>query len=216
MRRATFWGLILALVVPNMAYYPLSHFLGTAPIADRLDLGLLVHWLNLAAIVGIVVLAERQSLASIGVRPFRWWTLPAGLLAGLAIMAGSAGLVYILRLHGNQQVTGQLLAQPFLLRLLLVITAGVFEETAFRGYALERLAELTHSKWIAAAVTLGFFVMGHAPAFGWSNLAPVLVASVFVTLLYLWRRDLILNIVAHSTVDGIALLIAPIVMHMQR
>jgi membrane protease YdiL (CAAX protease family) len=213
MRRATFWGLILALVVPNLAYYPLSYFFGTAPLADRLELGLLVHWLNLAAIVAIVVFAERQSLASIGVRTFRWWTLPAGLLAGLAIMAGSAGVVYVLRLHGNEHVARQLLTQPFVLRLLLVITAGVFEETAFRGYALERLADLTHSRWIAAAVTLAFFVMGHAPAFGWSNLAPVFVASVFVTLLYLWRRDLIVNIVAHSTVDGIALLIAPIFMH---
>ena len=60
--------------------------------------------------------------------------------------------------------------------MVAVITAGVFEETAFRGYALERLAP---------------YVGG------------------LVTLLYLWRRDLLLNMIAHSTIDAIGLIVVP-------
>jgi membrane protease YdiL (CAAX protease family) len=41
------------------------------------------------------------------------------------------------------------------------------------------------------------------------HLVPVFIVSALITLLYLWRRDLVLNMVAHVTVDAIALLLAP-------
>jgi membrane protease YdiL (CAAX protease family) len=45
------------------------------------------------------------------------------------------------------------------------------------------------------------------------HLAPIFVVSSLITLLYLWRRDLVVNMVAHATVDGIALLLAPALAH---
>jgi membrane protease YdiL (CAAX protease family) len=52
--------------------------------------------------------------------------------------------------------------------LLLVVTAGVFEETLYRGYALERLSSLWGSQWLAATATLALFTLMHAPAVGWA------------------------------------------------
>jgi membrane protease YdiL (CAAX protease family) len=69
------------------------------------------------------------------------------------------------------------------------------------------------SRWAAAAFTLGFFVLAHLPVVGLAYLPPVAIVSAFVTLLYLWRRDLILNMIAHATIDGIALLVMPIAQH---
>jgi membrane protease YdiL (CAAX protease family) len=56
-------------------------------------------------------------------------------------------------------------------------------------------------------------VLAHLPVVSLAYLAPVAIVSVFVTLLYLWRRDLILNMIAHATIDGIALLVMPIAQH---
>jgi uncharacterized protein len=80
----------------------------------------------------------------------------------------------------------------------------------YRGYALERLTTIWRSKWAAAAVTVALFILAHLPVIGFAFLLPVAVVSVLVTLLYLWKRDLM---VAHSTVDGIALLLVPIAGH---
>jgi membrane protease YdiL (CAAX protease family) len=91
------------------------------------------------------------------------------------------------------------------------LTAGVFEETLYRGYALERLTMIWGSKWAAAVVTVALFTLAHLPVVGIAHLLPVGIVSVFVTLLYLWRRDLILNMAAHATIDAIGLLLAPII-----
>jgi uncharacterized protein len=99
---------------------------------------------------------------------------------------------------------------PFILRLALVVTAGIFEEVLYRGYAIERLTTIWGSQWTAAVVTVALFILAHLPVIGFAHLPPVAVVGVLVTLLYLWRRDLILNMVAHATIDGIALLVVPI------
>jgi membrane protease YdiL (CAAX protease family) len=119
-------------------------------------------------------------------------------------------LVSALGLIPDTQFAAYLQSLPFITRLLLVLTAGVFEETLYRGYAVERLTMIWGSKWAAAAATVALFTLAHLPAVGAAHLLPVGIVSVFVTLLYLWRRDLILNMTAHATIDAIALLLAPI------
>ena len=131
------------------------------------------------------------------------------MVAGAVILAVSGVLIGVLHLSSDTRFAGYLLSQPWPIRLLLVVTAGVFEETAYRGYALERLTPLLRSKWLAGGVTVLCFAFAHLPAVGLDHVLPVLIVSIFVTLLYLWRRDLVLNMIAHSTVDAISLLIVP-------
>lgn len=202
-------GLCLALILPVLP--PFVGWLAgwTEFSTARLWWGVLVHWLIFAALVGWVVLLEGQDLASIGVRPFRWWTLPLGLVAGALILALSGILISLAHLSGDSSFAGYLVSQPWPTRLALVITAGVFEETAYRGYALERLTSLLGSKWLAGLVTVLCFAFAHIPAVGLDHILPVLIISIFITLLYLWRRDLVLNMIAHATVDAISLLVIP-------
>jgi CAAX protease family protein len=205
-------GLCIALVVPVLPAL-VGWLLDRGPdlTTDRVGWGLLVHWLIFATIVAWVVLLERRDLASIGVRPFRWWTVPLGLVAGTAILGASGILIGVLHLSSNTQFAGYLLSLPWPTRAMLVITAGVWEETAYRGYALERLASILGSKWLAGGVTVLCFAFAHIPAVGLDHILPVLIVSIFVTLLYLWRRNLVLNMVAHATVDAISLLALPFI-----
>ena len=202
-------GLCLALVAPVLP--PLVGSVAGWPEFSpaRLGWGVVVHWLTFAAIVAWVILLEQRDLASIGVRALRWWTLPLGLVAGAVILGVSGGLISLLHFSSDTRYAGYLMSQSWPVRLLLVVTAGVFEETAYRGYALERLTPMFGSKWLAAGVTVLCFAFAHIPAVGLAHVLPVLVISIPITLLYLWRRDLVLNMIAHATVDAISLLVVP-------
>lgn len=210
---ATLLGLFLALAVPALPPFVEPIFFGTALTGTRIVWGIVVHWVNLAALIAVVMLLERRRLASIGLRPLHWSAIPLGLLAGLAIIALSGFLANAAGASSDMHFAAFLQSLPFATRLLLVVTAGVFEETLFRGYALERLASLFDSKWLAGAITVAIFSLAHIPAVGLAHLLPVFIVSVFVTLLYLWRRDLVVNVIAHATIDGVALLLVPVLGH---
>ena len=207
------FGIFVALVVPFLSYALGQLIFGMAQSDAHIVSGLVIHWVTLAGLVAVIVFWERLPLASIGLRPVRWWTIPAGLLAGVAITFLSGAFLSAIRSSSDAHYAVYLQSLPFILRLALVVTAGIFEEVLYRGYALERLTTIWRSKWAAAAVTVALFILAHLPVIGFAFLLPVAVVSVLVTLLYLWKRDLILNMVAHSTIDGIALLLVPIAGH---
>ena len=210
---ATVVGLLVALLVP-VATYPLGQTaFGSGFSATRMEIGLAVHWTNVAILIAIVILWERRPLASIGLRPVRWWTVPAGLVAGIAIMIMSSIVVSASGLHTDSRFVGELQSLPAFLRVLIALTAGIFEETLYRGYATERLTTLLGNKWLAGACTVVLFTLAHLPVVGMAHILPVAIVSTFVTLLYLWRRDLVLNMVAHATIDSIGLLLRPIAGH---
>ncbi len=216
-RSATKWvtaaGIVFAFAAPVVAGMLTQAVFGGGQLETRAIVGLALHWLTFAVMILVVLRIERLPLTSIGVRSVRWWTIPFGVLAGIVITLASGLLVKVLGLHADASYVALLQTLPLVLRILLAVTAGVFEETLYRGYAFERLATATGSRWIAAACTVVVFTVTHAPAVGWSHLLPVGIVASLVTLLYLWRRDLVLNMVAHATIDAIGLLVAPLLAH---
>src|SRR5262245_24715460 len=141
-RPVTVAGLAIALLLPFLSYAGGQWVFGSAQSDARVASGLVVHWLTFAAIVALVLFAERLTLSSIGVRPFRWWTIPAGVVAGVVLTIVTGLLVRVLELEPDVKYAAYLQSLPFITRVLLVVTAGVFEETVYRGYALERLASI--------------------------------------------------------------------------
>ena len=86
--------------------------------------------------------------------------------------------------------------------LLSVFTAGVTEEILFRGYALERLQEVTGSKWTSGLISLVFFVVVHAT--GWNIahiIGVVLPLGIIMTGLYFWQRNLLFVMIVHAAIN---------------
>jgi membrane protease YdiL (CAAX protease family) len=191
------------------------YYVGSAGVA-RTAASEAALWANFFLLIGIVLFVERRQLASIGLRPLRWWTLPLGVLAGVT-SGGVFRLAYVLMIKlgitPNEAAVKAITSLPFTMRILLVLTAAVVEETLFRSYPIERFTEMFGNKWVAGCITLIIFTVAHVPFWGAAQMIPTFAGSIFITLLYLWKRDLMLNIVAHLVVNGIGLILVPALLH---
>ena len=170
-------------------------------------------WLLTCGVVAITVCWERKPLSSLGVRSISW---PLGLLAGaLGVVLSVA--VPVLTLVVNQlmppsqggTVESVTTSAPAGLLLFTVLTAVVIEEVLFRAYPIERLARLTGTPWPGAMLSLAAFVMFHLG--GWNLghvVGVVLPLGAIMTGLYIWRRNLLVVVIAHVLIDLPLILIA--------
>ena len=159
----------------------------------------------------VVVRQERLPLRSIGLHRPDWSTpVTAALLLGVCwylLPLLTTPLLNALGSDHGQAGVQRLAAMPAWYRVFLRLTGGVVEEILYRGYAVERLATLTGRRWLGAVIALISFAIAHVPAWGVAfAIGADLPFGIVMTLFYLWRRDLLANILAHSTGLVVAML----------
>jgi membrane protease YdiL (CAAX protease family) len=211
------WGVVLLGLA--LAFFP-----SWAPrVIDALGLdvstgiegpGASILW-NAAAVtllLGYVVLVERRSLASIRiVRPtgkdLEWALILFGCHMGFTWLART------LWPPPADAGTETIAAMPVLLVLALILSAAVFEEILYRGYPLERLTEITGRRWVAVTLTLPLFVAPHLVFFGPEWLLYQGSATAAIYILFLWRRNLVANMLLHFCAN-LPILIPTIASHL--
>ena len=211
-RRALRWiilGLVLCFALPEAHLGSLlapGHDLRSQAIHEA------VFWLIGLAIIVYVVAVERRPLSSIGFRRPGWKTFVYAILAAV-VMIVAVVLTYnvlfpLFGLKMNQNAVAAITNSPLWFQALIFLRAGVVEEILYRGYPIERVQELTGSKWIAALVSITVFVLAHLESWGGAQLLVVSSGAIVLSLLYVWRRDLLCNMFAHFLVDLIGFLAA--------
>jgi membrane protease YdiL (CAAX protease family) len=167
-----------------------------------------------ALLLSYVKWVERRSLTSIGFRRPGIRNILIGIAAGTVIFAGLAGIYLVLlpALHFKEdpqvtQVMNLMLAKPFWWRLILMVRGTIAEEIIFRGYAIARLQELTGSVSIAGIISCTVFAFEHLGVWSWGHVMIAGFAGAILTLLYIWRRNLWVNTIAHFVPDAIGLLL---------
>ncbi len=199
-------GLLLALAAPL-----LGHYAGPWIGPDRRIGTEIFFWGLFVLVLGYVLVVERRRLGSIGLRRPTWKTFATAIPAAILMVVGFS-LIYTvvfpaLGLTMNTAEMHKLMDTPYWYRVLLVTRAGFMEETLFRGYGIERLSELTGKRWIGAVITWAAFTFAHLNSWGWAQLIIAGYGGVVLTTLYLWRRDLACNILAHWLTDGAGFLL---------
>ena len=149
-------------------------------------------WLLWGYVLVAVRRIERLPFESIGLRRPTLSSVADGIL-------GATIVLLVSRLLFGRNVPGELASPNSTVFLIyLSIMAGIIEETFWRGYAIERIAQATGHRWLTGlALALGFALV-HLATYGPTDAAKVLVPAAGFTVLFLVRRDLISNIVAHS------------------
>jgi membrane protease YdiL (CAAX protease family) len=89
---------------------------------------------------------------------------------------------------------------PLWVCVVIVFRAGIVEELFYRGYAIERLRTIGAGHFASAALPLFVFAAGHYVG-AWVDVLQPLALGGILTGFYLWRRDLVANILAHTLVD---------------
>lgn len=180
----------------------------------NLVLGEVGMWLLLLLIMLWIYFVEKRTIASIGWKKLTVKTILAGIGIALVlfiIFGISNVLIQKLGLELNKDVAELIASQSMPFLILIALRAGVVEEVLFRAYAYERIYELTKSKFVAGFVPLIIFVLAHL-SWGVGHLLFVFIAGGLFTILYISKRNLALNIIAHFTVDVLALVALPLML----
>jgi uncharacterized protein len=208
---ATLVGLSIALLLPIPPYRePFLHLLvrgwELSWISAWESIGLISKLTVIIVLPLLVVYWERRRLKSIGLRALSIGDFFAAMAIFFAYLLISPRLIWmadkIPAVAAELTLGGNLYASlPRWLDWPGLLANGIAEEVGFRGYAMERIEELTGSKILGASVPFVVNVLVHAPVWGLYGMlvkAPILLLLV---ALYLWRRSLPACVLAHVLID---------------
>jgi membrane protease YdiL (CAAX protease family) len=203
-------GLSMALVLPFTL-----RFLQPSAVAEpgRTSLNELAMWSITGLLLLLVVRWEGRRLSSIGLMRPRVKSVLLGLGATVLLLA-VLGLYHRCQamVHMPDETTaglGRIRDYPVWLRLMLVVRAGFAEEILYRGYAIERMTSLTRSRLAGALLPLIIFTVAHAFFWGVAHLPLVFLMGGILTVFYVRKRDLTVNITAHFVIDFLGVFLAP-------
>jgi membrane protease YdiL (CAAX protease family) len=202
--KLTHLGIAVALIGPGLVAM-ISTAIATVPetLAPRaFSLGLFV---GLLVAVRSVAAHERLGWRDVGFRCAGWllpiWAVPVA--AFFIFVFGPAALALLAFLNAGSFDTGieqfGQLPRWYLAVAVVIVAAG--EEWLYRGYAIERIERLSGSAWTAGGISLAAFALVHPPVWGPGPAATTLISGGVLTLLYTWRRDVLMLICAHVATD---------------
>src|SRR6266513_4955986 len=200
--RATWVGLFLSLFVMLVVRQSVSYFWPTLTFTAAIWKETLL-WVSAITLLFIIRRGERLPFSSIGLGTSRWWK---SILWGLVIAVVSGvvgGVLATLTGYGHGPGSAAFEKLPLWLIALIVLRAGGVEELFYRGFAIERLQAVGLKPAWAAGIPLVIFALGHWTG-GAANILIALVLGAILSAFYLWRRDLVANMIGHGTVDFIA------------
>ena len=200
-KTVTWIGLFIALFGMLIARQAVSYFYPTLTFTAALWKESLM-WLCVITLLLLIWRGEHLSLRSVGIgnstlMKSLLWSLP---LIIVCILVG--GLLAVITHYGHSENADAFGKLPVWLVSLICLRAGIAEELFFRGYAIERLQSFGLNRFWAVAIPLVIFGVGHWTG-GWANIVIALALGAVLSVSYLWRRDLVMNMFAHFLVDFI-------------
>jgi membrane protease YdiL (CAAX protease family) len=159
----------------------------------------------LSAVTLLVIIrrGEHLPMRSIGLGTARWWkSILWGVVTAVVSILAVGALAYVTG-YGHGPGSAAFEKLPLWLITLIVLRAGVVEELFYRGYAIERLRLIGLGRFWSVAIPLVIFSFGHWSG-GAANILIAFAAGLILTGFYLWRRDLVANMIGHGLVDFIA------------
>jgi CAAX protease family protein len=200
--RATWAGLFLSLFAMVVIRYAFAFFVPEITFAAAILKETLI-WASAAALLLIIRRGEHLSFRSIGLGTRRWWkSITWGLVIAIVSAAVVGSLAYLTG-YGHGPGSAAFEKLPLWLITLIVLRAGVVEELFYRGYAIERLRMVGLGRFWSVTIPLVIFSLGHWSG-GAANILIAFAAGIILTGFYLWRRDVVANMIGHGLVDFVA------------
>jgi membrane protease YdiL (CAAX protease family) len=216
-RLSSRWAAIAGLIIVLGSEYILRDaFISKGASGFHIGVVIIVEW----AIVLLLVFywipkVEHRNMASIGFGKFHWRYIWISIVAyvvyfliliGVEIGVKSAGLQALRDLSPSLKTYG------FSLLFGLFLTGTFVEEIFYRGYIIERVAELTGQRWVAGVVAWLTFTLVHLRFFGLGPTLEVAVFGAIVVILYIRTKNIWPGIIVHGINDIFGFIIGPLFM----
>ena len=172
---------------------------------------ILIQWL-IFLLIFLVLLKGKENLSAVGWVFLNWKNLLIGLgffgVANILLLIVSQILtLFNLSVEKDVALLLPKTSTDKLIWTFMSLSAGISEETGFRGYVLTKLNLFTKN-WIATVIISSFFFgLGHF----YQGLGGIILTALYgalFCLLFIWRKSLIPGILAHSLQDISALFFA--------
>ena len=146
---------------------------------------------------------EKLPFTSIGIGTSVWWKSALwGMATAAVCLVAAGGIMYLTKFDGGPHAH-DFEKLPLWLVTVIVFRAGFVEELFYRGFPIERLQSLGWPRAASALVPLVIFAAMHYTG-GPVNILMSFTLGGILAAFYLWRRDLVANIIGHFLVDFIA------------
>jgi membrane protease YdiL (CAAX protease family) len=214
-QRATFFGLFVALILPFLLDLAIGKRTSDLASQTRVIVAIAEEWGLVALLLGVILLWERQALATIGIKRMSGRDVAAGILGfllGALSFVLTTPLIGFLGLETTSTGISKLAQVPVALRVAVVLTAGITEEILFRGYPIERITALTGKLSWGATIAYVVFVLLHIPFWGLGGTIQIGVWTLIVTVLYARRRNLLACMLMHILNDAYAFVLLPLLL----
>lgn len=169
-------------------------------------------WILVVLIILIIKLWEKRDIKSIGINTLDIKNIFLGIGFGLIAVVVSIltlGLLYnVLGLEAPSTLS-EVSTLPLFIKIFTITTAAITEEIFYRGYAVERIGEIT-GKYVLGGIISGIiFVAVHFPSWGLAGAIPQIIFTIFLTIFYLKKRDLIATMAMHWTINFLMIIVLP-------
>jgi membrane protease YdiL (CAAX protease family) len=186
---------------------PETGFAGMNPISQIYLPTILIEWL-VFLLVFLVLKRGKENLSAVGFSKFTLANLGIGLgflLFANIILLSLAHILQFFPLTAPKEVTFILprTTTERLFWIILSISAGICEETGFRGYALTKLNLFFNNWYLTVALSSLSFGLGHF----YQGMGGIILTGIYgllFCLLFTWRKSLIPGIFAHFLQDLMA------------
>ncbi len=160
-----------------------------------------INFASAGLLLWLVKRGEGLSLRSVGLGTSPLWkSILWGIVTCAICLAVAVGLA-LLTHYG--QGTSYLDKLPVSVVTMIVLRAGIVEELFYRGFAIDRLQAVGLNRTASVMLPLVIFSVGHWTG-GWANILIAFAAGAILTVFYLWRKDLVSNMIGHFLVDFVA------------
>ncbi|MCA0243287.1 MAG: CPBP family intramembrane metalloprotease [Proteobacteria bacterium] len=171
-----------------------------------------IYWWLLAAAVLVAVRREGRPLSVLGLKRPTVATVGFGIAGALTLVVATYVVVVLvlpaLGLRDDGSSVSQLGALSLPVQIALAVRAGVVEELLYRGYLIGRGTEVIPSRWLPAILSVAAFTVAHATSWSPTHLIFVAISGALLAGLFVWKRDLGANFIAHAGADLMLFLLA--------
>ena len=219
-QRLIIFGIVLALAAPLITAFLDGYFKVWFDYTGKVFAGAISFWVIAAAIMVIIRCTETDSWRgvwrSLGFRRVKLRTsLIVLILSFVTLFVVNLFFVLLSTYVFDMDISftrERLRVLPIPLVFLLYLTGIFVEEILYRGYALQRLYNLTGNWTVAGLICGAIFVGFHIPAYPPAHILGVVIpATLAITYLYIRLRNTSYTVMMHGVMN-IVIVIAYVIL----